>query len=56
MEIDIAANLQNVRTNIAAAQAKSALAPKDVLLVAVSKTKPLSMVQDALQAGQMTFG
>ena len=56
MEIDIAANLQNVRANIEAARAKSTLAAKDVLLVAVSKTKPLSMVQEALQAGQITFG
>ena len=30
--------------------------PKDVTLIAVSKTKPLSMVNEAIAAGQFVFG
>ncbi|MBO4752721.1 MAG: YggS family pyridoxal phosphate-dependent enzyme [Bacteroidales bacterium] len=43
---DVAQNIQNIRT----------LIPQGVRLVAVSKTKPSSMIQQAYDAGQRNFG
>ena len=43
---DVAQNIQNIRT----------LIPQGVRLVAVSKTKPSSMIQQAYDAGQRIFG
>jgi len=42
----IAKNLQNIKSKL----------PEHVNLVAVSKTKPISAIQDAYNAGQRTFG
>jgi hypothetical protein len=52
----IPANLADVRRRIAAAAAEAGLDPKDVALVAVSKTHPAVAVEAALAAGQTVFG
>lgn len=52
----VSENLKQVRDNIAAACARAGRDPKDVLLVAVSKTKPVSLIEEAIEAGQDTFG
>ncbi len=52
----VSENLKQVRNNIAAACARAGRDPKDVLLVAVSKTKPVSLIEEAIEAGQDTFG
>lgn len=44
--MDIIQNLNNIRESL----------PKDVALVAVSKTKPADMVKDLYGAGQLDFG
>ncbi|MDL4912820.1 MAG: YggS family pyridoxal phosphate-dependent enzyme [Enterobacterales bacterium endosymbiont of Blomia tropicalis] len=49
-------NLQQVRQRIAAAAARCGRAPEEITLLAVSKTKPASAVEDAVAAGQMAFG
>lgn len=54
--IDIAANLDVVRQRIATAAANAGRNPADVTLIAVSKTKPLALVEAALAAGQTSFG
>jgi pyridoxal phosphate enzyme (YggS family) len=53
---DIAANLERVRAQIAAAAQKSGRSPNDVELVAVSKAHPAEQVQAAGDAGQILFG
>jgi pyridoxal phosphate enzyme (YggS family) len=55
-ETDIAGNLQRLKQRIAIAAEKSGRRPETIQLVAVSKTKPLSSVQEALAAGQQSFG
>jgi len=52
----IAGNLSRVRERIAAAAIKAGRKPDDVMLVAVSKTKPVEAVRAALAAGQSVFG
>lgn len=49
-------NLQKVRESIRQAQARSSKAAQDVLLVAVSKTQPLTKLQEAVAAGQRVLG
>jgi len=52
----IASNLQNINSQIRAAE-KSAQRPHDsVLLLAVSKSKPIEAIIEAYQAGQRHFG
>lgn len=53
---DIAANLQRVQARIAQAAERADRDPADVTLVAVSKTKPFSLIEEALRAGQLDFG
>lgn len=53
---DIAANLEQVRCQIAEAARKSGRAADEVELVAVSKTHPAGKVQTAVDAGQTLFG
>jgi len=53
---EIAHNLGEVRARIARAEARAGRPPGSVLLVAVSKTKPLSDIDAALAAGQLDFG
>ena len=49
-------NLTNVRKNVAAAIKKSNRDPKDVTLIAVSKTKPLEDLKVAYEEGVRDFG
>lgn len=48
--------LEEVRRNIEEACARSGRNPDDVTLIAVSKTKPESMILEALACGQYVFG
>lgn len=52
----IAHNLAQIRQNIAAARERGAYAAPEVALLAVSKTKPLNMIEQAYAAGQTRFG
>jgi len=54
--VDVASGLASVRANIARACARAGRDPATVRLIAVSKTKPLSMLQEAAAAGQRIFG
>ncbi|KAA8997788.1 YggS family pyridoxal phosphate-dependent enzyme [Affinibrenneria salicis] len=49
-------NLQDVRQRIAVAAQQCGRDPQDVMLLAVSKTKPVSAVEAAIEAGQRAFG
>ncbi|AUU10947.1 YggS family pyridoxal phosphate-dependent enzyme [Serratia marcescens] len=49
-------NLQDVRNRIAAAAQNCARAPEEVALLAVSKTKPVAAIEEAIAAGQRAFG
>ena len=53
---DIQANLENVRLGIKLACEKFGRDPDHVALLAVSKTKPLSMIASAIALGQIHFG
>ena len=53
---DIAHNLAQVRGKISAAAVQCGRAPEEVILLAVSKTKPASAVEEAFAAGQRAFG
>jgi pyridoxal phosphate enzyme (YggS family) len=48
--------LATVRDQIAAAAARVRRTPEDIELIAVSKTHPPEILQEALEAGQMVFG
>ena len=52
----LAENLQQVNANIEKACAAVGRAPSEITLVAVSKTKPVSMLQEAYDAGARVFG
>ena len=54
--VNVAAHLDEVRESIAQVCQASGRAVADVRLVAVSKTKPLELVQAAYEAGQRVFG
>lgn len=53
---NIAENLAAVRAEILAAEAKAGRQPDAVTLVAVSKTKPAPLIEEAIAAGQRIFG
>ena len=53
---DIQANLQKVRLGIKLACEKFGRDPDHVALLAVSKTKPVSMIESAIALGQTHFG
>ncbi|HEM8611938.1 TPA: YggS family pyridoxal phosphate-dependent enzyme [Citrobacter amalonaticus] len=53
---DIAHNLAQVRDKISAAASRCGRASEEVTLLAVSKTKPASAIEEALAAGQLAFG
>lgn len=53
---EIAARLEQIRERITAACARAGRDPKSVELVAVSKTKPAELIQEAVDAGQSLFG
>lgn len=56
VSVDIARNLATVRAQIAAVAARAGRDPAEVTLVAVSKTKPITAIQAAYEAGQRDFG
>ncbi len=49
-------NLQKVHENIKIACEKAGRDPKEVTLISVSKTKPVSMLEEAYAAGSRDFG
>ena len=49
-------NLKNVEENIERSCAVSGRKKEEVTLIAVSKTKPVSMLMDAYRCGQRIFG
>ncbi|MBA3543793.1 MAG: YggS family pyridoxal phosphate-dependent enzyme [Chthoniobacterales bacterium] len=53
---EIAANLERIQAQIAAAAQESGRSRDDIELVAVSKTHPAEKVQAAAEAGQILFG
>jgi len=54
--LDIKANLDAVRNRIKQAEVRFGREPGSVQLVAVSKTKPVELIRQALAAGQKVFG
>jgi pyridoxal phosphate enzyme (YggS family) len=53
---EIQTNLEAIRERISAAAKRSGRAAADVELLAVSKTKPVEILQEAVEAGQLAFG
>jgi pyridoxal phosphate enzyme (YggS family) len=53
---NIASQLKAVRETIASAASRASREASDIQLVAVSKTHPPEVVQEALDAGQLIFG
>lgn len=49
-------NLQQVHQRISAAAAQCGRDPHEIELLAVSKTKPASAIEEAVAAGQLSFG
>lgn len=49
-------NIEEVRKNISAACERAGRDPSEVTLLAVSKTKPVSMIRECMEAGQRAFG
>jgi pyridoxal phosphate enzyme (YggS family) len=56
LEVKVGANLEEVRQKIAEACESAGRDVTDVRLVAVSKTKPLELLQQAYENGQRVFG
>ncbi len=56
LSMSIADNLRIVRDRIAAAALRAGRDPAGVRLVAVSKTKPAALIDEAAQCGQLLFG
>ncbi|MEM7223065.1 MAG: YggS family pyridoxal phosphate-dependent enzyme [Pseudomonadota bacterium] len=54
--VSIAANLAEVRREIAEAAQAAERAPEEITLVAVSKTHPSARVEEAFASGQRVFG
>ena len=54
--VNIAQNLKDVDRRICEACARSGRRREDVTLIAVSKTKPVSMIQEAIAEGIVDFG
>jgi hypothetical protein len=52
----IAENLKDVRARIKEAALRAGRKPEDVKLIAVSKTKPVSLIEECVSEGQMVFG
>jgi len=53
---DIAQNLEAVEQRVAAACERAGRSPDEVTVIAVSKTKPSSVVESAFEAGSTNFG
>lgn len=54
--MSVAENLKTIRERVDAACERAGRRPEEVTLIAVSKTKPLSMLQEAYEAGARDFG
>ena len=54
--MSVAENIEAVRERVAAACRRAGRDPKEVTLIAVSKTKPMSMLMEAYEAGARDFG
>lgn len=54
--MSIRENIEGIQTRIAAACARVGRNPAEVRLVAVSKTKPAALIEEAAAAGQRLFG
>ena len=54
--MSIAENIKNVRERVNAACLRAGRDPKEVTLISVSKTKPVSMLMEAYEAGERDFG
>jgi pyridoxal phosphate enzyme (YggS family) len=52
----IKTNIQNITSQIDSVAENCGRARKSVILLAVSKTKPIEAIQEAIQAGQTAFG
>jgi MAF protein len=55
-ETSIAGRLNKVREIISSAARRSGRSKDSVQLIAVSKTKPIAMIEEAMRAGQFSFG
>ncbi|MBK4716153.1 MULTISPECIES: YggS family pyridoxal phosphate-dependent enzyme [Tenebrionibacter/Tenebrionicola group] len=53
---DIAHNIARIQRQISAAAERCGRLPEEVTLLAVSKTKPASAIEEAIAAGQRAFG
>ncbi|HUR96719.1 MAG TPA: YggS family pyridoxal phosphate-dependent enzyme [Pyrinomonadaceae bacterium] len=56
MSTDLLANLESIRTRISEAAARAGRDPGEIKLVAVSKTHPAAVVEEAIDAGVSVFG
>jgi PLP dependent protein len=54
--IDIAGNLAQVRQRMVGAARRAGRSPDEIMLLAVSKTHPVNLIEQALAAGQREFG
>ena len=54
--MSVAENYREIEERVRAACARSGRDPKNVTLIAVSKTKPVSMLMEAYDAGARVFG
>ena len=54
--MSVAENLKTIRERVDAACERAGRRPEEVTLIAVSKTKPLSMLQEAYEAGARDLG
>jgi pyridoxal phosphate enzyme (YggS family) len=54
--VSVADNLARVREQIAEAAAKTGRDPREIELVAITKTHPAEKVREAIEAGQTLFG
>jgi PLP dependent protein len=56
MQAPISENLAHVLSAISDAARQAGRSPDSVRLIAVSKTHPVEVIQEAIEAGQLTFG
>lgn len=54
--MSIAESIVQVQAQIRAAEAAAGRAPMSAKLIAVSKTKPVSAIREAMEVGQLSFG
>jgi pyridoxal phosphate enzyme (YggS family) len=54
--IDICANIERIKARITKACKRVDRNPEEVILIAVSKTKPEEMIHEAIRCGQIHFG